>query len=354
MLRYLILVAFIFSLTASFAQVRKYSNEFLSIGVGARSLAMSNSTIASVDDVTAGYWNPAGLLNMTRNLNIGLMHSEYFAGISKFDYGAVGIKNSDSSAIGISIIRFGTDDIPDTRDLVDANGVLHYDLITNFSVADYAFMFSYARKSKIHGLQYGANVKIIRRVVGDFASAWGFGLDAGLQYTHKEWQFGAMARDITSTFNAWKYNTSTFEEVFNRTGNEIPENGMEITMPKLLLGASRHFPIYKKIRGMAELDADLSFDGKRDVVIKGDPISVDPHLGIEFDWSKIVYLRMGVGNIQKVPNFDGKTETTFQPNIGIGIRYKRFGLDYALTDIGNQSIALYSNVFSLFYSLDKK
>jgi hypothetical protein len=83
-------------------------------------------------------------------------------------------------------------------------------------------------------------------------------------------------------------------------------------------------------------------------------MSIDPHLGIELNWNKIVYLRMGLGNIQRVPNIDAKEETTFQPNIGIGIRYKRFGLDYALTDIGDQSVALYSNVFSLFYSLDRK
>ena len=33
----------------------KYSNEFLQIGVGARSLGMSNSVIASTTDITAGY-----------------------------------------------------------------------------------------------------------------------------------------------------------------------------------------------------------------------------------------------------------------------------------------------------------
>lgn len=354
MLRLLAIIAFVFSLTVTFAQAPKYSNEFLSVGVGARSLAMANSTVSSVNDVTAGYWNPAGLLNLTNNLNIGLMHSEYFAGIAKFDYGGLAIKNSDSSAIGITILRFGVDDIPNTLDLVDANGNVHYDRISSFSVADYAFMFSYARKAKIQGLQYGVNVKVIRRIAGEFASAWGFGLDAGLQYKKGKWNYGVMARDITSTFNAWKYNTSTFEEAFNLTGNAIPENGLEITLPKLLLGVSRTFPIYKKIEGLAEINADMTFDGKREVVIKGDPMSIDPHLGIELNWNKIVYLRMGLGNIQRVPNIDAKEETTFQPNIGIGIRYKRFGLDYALTDIGDQSVALYSNVFSLFYSLDRK
>jgi hypothetical protein len=36
----------------------------------------------------------------------------------------------------------------------------------------------------------------------------------------------------------------------------------------------------------------------------------------------------------------------FQPNIGLGFKYKGM-IDYALTDLGNQSAALYSNIFSL-------
>ncbi len=350
----LIIISLLVFVSSSFAQAPKYSNEFLSVGVGARSLAMANSSVASVNDVTAGYWNPSGLLNLEHNLNMGLMHAEYFAGIAKLDYGAVAIKNSDSSAIGFTLIRFGVDDIPNTLDLVDNNGNINYDKISSFSIADYAFMFSYARKSTIPGLRYGANAKIIRRVAGKFASAWGFGIDASAQYDKGKWTFGAMARDITTTFNAWKFNTSTFEEAFIKTGNEIPKNGLEITMPKLMLGAAYRFHIYKKFDGLAEFNSDMTFDGKRDVLIKSDPISIDPHVGFEFSYNKLVYLRMGVGNIQKVPNIDGKEETTFQPNIGIGIRYKRFGLDYALTDIGDQSIALYSNVFSVYYSLDKK
>ena len=63
----------------------KYSNEFLAIGVGGRSLGMSNACVATIDDVTSGYWNPAGLMGIESDLQIGLMHSEYFAGIAKYD-----------------------------------------------------------------------------------------------------------------------------------------------------------------------------------------------------------------------------------------------------------------------------
>src|ERR1044072_1674572 len=93
-----------------FAQAPKYSNEFLNIGVGARALGMSNAYITSVNDVTAGYWNPAGLNRIGNQHQVALMHSEYFAGIAKYDYGAFATRLDSSSVLGVSLIRFGVDD----------------------------------------------------------------------------------------------------------------------------------------------------------------------------------------------------------------------------------------------------
>ena len=58
-----------------------YSNEFLNIGVGARSHAMSGAVEASVNDINAAYWNPAGLSNIKSSLQLGVMHSEWFGGV---------------------------------------------------------------------------------------------------------------------------------------------------------------------------------------------------------------------------------------------------------------------------------
>lgn len=337
------------------AQAPKYSNEFLNVGVGARALGMSNSYITSVDDVTAGYWNPAGLLGIGKQHQVALMHSEYFAGIAKYDYGAFATRLDSASVLGVSLIRFGVDDIPNTTELIDANGNVNYDKITTFSAVDWALMVSYAKTVKIPGLRLGANVKIIRRKIGDFAGAWGFGLDAGAQYDYKKWQFAAMVRDITSTFNAWSFNLSEeMAQTFVATGNEIPENSVEITLPKLLLGSARKFNITKKISLLAEINADATFDGKRNVLIKSKAISLDPHLGIEAGYMNLVFLRAGIGNYQSYTDALGKQIKTFQPNIGVGVRIKSVCIDYALTDIGDQSVALYSNVFSLKVDINKK
>jgi len=339
-----------------FAQSPKYSNEFLSIGVGAKALSMSNSNTAIVDDVTSGYWNPAGLVLIKSNIQVGVMHSEYFAGIAKYDYAAIAAKIDEQSTAGFSFIRFGVDDIPNTTELIDAEGNIDYNRITTFSAADYGFLFSYARKLKKEGLRVGANAKIVHRKVGDFAKAWGFGLDAGVQYDLKKWKFGLMARDITSTFNAWSFDLpDRMKEVFTITGNEIPENSLEITLPKLILSAGRNLILSKNFSVLVDIDADMTSDGKRNVLFKSNFISIDPHLGAELSYKNFLFFRGGIGNIQNETDMSGKKVRTFQPNMGIGIKIKdTVSIDYAFTDIGDNSIALYSNIFSLKFNINKR
>ena len=340
--------------TALVAQTPKYSNEFLAIGVGARGLGLSGAMSAMVNDATAGYWNPAGLTKVKGNLQIALMHSEYFAGIAKYDYGSFAAPIDATKTIGVSIIRFAVDDIIDSTDLIDKDGNIDYDRLKSFSSADYAFLFSYAQKTKITGLSLGANAIVVHRKVGDFAKAWGFGLDAGAQYEKGKWTFAAVGKDITSTFNAWTYNTENLEAVFNQTGNAIPENGLEVTLPRLILGTAFKTNIIKKITVNPALDLDITFDGKRNVPVKTDVMSIDPKIGVEFGYDDFIFLRAGLGNIQTIKNIDASTSTTAQPNIGIGLRLRNVIIDYALTNIGNSSESLYSNVFSLRLNIVRK
>src|SRR5215218_5890425 len=94
------------------AQFRKYSNEFLNIGAGARGLAMGSAQVASVSDGTAGYWNPAGLANVKDHGNVNVMQAEYFAGIGKYDYASIALPMSNNKrTLGITALRFAVDDI---------------------------------------------------------------------------------------------------------------------------------------------------------------------------------------------------------------------------------------------------
>ena len=332
----------------------KYSNEFLSIGVGANALGLSNSVVAGVDDVTAGYWNPAGLTEIGDFLQVGAMHAEYFAGIAKYDYIGIAKPIDDKSTAGFTFIRFGVDDIPNTTQLIDKDGNINYDNITTFSAGDYAFLFSYARKLPVDGFSLGGNFKIIYRQVGDFARSWGFGLDAGLKYKlGDKWKFGLLARDVSTTFNAWSFSLDDqMKETFLLTGNEIPENGLEITLPKIIMGAQFKTNLVKEFYLKTEIDMAFNTDGRRNVLIRTNPVSIDPYMGLEIGYGKWVALRFGAGNMQWIKNPDFTESLTFQPNIGIGVGFKGISIDYAFTDIGDASVALYSHVFSLRFKFN--
>lgn len=342
------LVAFLFaSYFANSQSARKYSNEFMNIGVDAAALGMSNAKVASTDDVNSGYWNPAGLIHL-EDKQVSLMHASYFANIAQYDYAGFAMPIDNESAWGISLIRFGVDDILNTTQLIDNQGNIDYNRISLFSTADYGFTFSYARKLKIPGFQYGVNAKVIRRIIGDFANSWGFGFDVGIQFERDDWQFGLMVRDVTTTYNIWNIDQKEYEKIKDAIpgeNQEIPEDS-EITMPTAQLGMAKKFIIRYDYSILAAANLNMRFSRTSDI-ISTEAVSIDPALGFEFGYTDLVFLRAGVGNFQKTIQLDGGERVGFQPNIGVGFKYKGIQVDYALTDIGDQSAALYSNIFSV-------
>ncbi len=333
--------------------VRKYSNEFLAIGVSARGVAMGNAITASTSDIFSTYYNPSGLLSMKNDLQLGYMHSEHFAGIAKFDYGASAYRISTDQAIAISFVRFGVDNIPNTLNLY-ADGVLNYDRVTMFSVADMAFFGSYAQKLPIQNLIIGGNVKVIHRQAGNFAKAWGFGFDIGAKYFYNHWIFAALARDITGTFNAWRFNTDELREVFILTENEIPQNSLEVTSPRILGAVAYQYTFFEKLNLLGEVNLDITTDKKRNTLIKTNIISIDPQIGMEIGYESTVFGRFGLRNFQKETRDGGQKQFTVLPSAGIGLVINNLVIDYAYTNIGNVSGALYSHVISVGYRIATK
>ncbi len=319
----------------------------MNIGVDAAALGMSNAVVAHTSDVNSGYWNPAGLVHLEDN-QLALMHSSYFANIANYNYAAYAMPLDDRSAIAISIIRFGVDDILDTTQLIDDQGNINYDRINLFSAVDYGLTFSYARKLNVPGFNYGVNAKVIRRIIGEFASSWGFGLDLGIQFESGNWKFGVMARDITTTFNAWSIDADKLADIqgaIEGQNQEVPA-GTELTLPKLQIGMSKMFEFNYDYTLRAEFDLNMRFAETNDL-ISTSFASINPALGFEFGYTDLVFLRAGVGNFQNELQIDNSENLTFQPNFGVGFKYNGIQIDYAFTDIGDQSAALYSNVFSL-------
>ena len=340
----------------------KFSNEFLNIGVGARALGMGKVQVSLADNATAGYWNPAGLVNQTHKYDGVLMHSELFAGVVKNDYAAFSMPLDDKSAIGVSVMRLGIDNIADTRNLINESGYVDYSKIEYFSVADYALLLSYARKlGNVEGLSVGGNGKIIYRNIGKFAKGYGFGIDAGVQYNRKGWNLALMARDVTTTFTQWSINAEEYQKGINSTyanGNDpTPKNSAEITLPRFLLGAGRRFELPKEFSALVAVDLETTTDGQRNTPIATKLLSVDPRVGLELGYKNLVFLRGGAGSYQKVQNFTVNSNGTYgsswkgQYSLGAGVAVSGLRVDLALARQAVEKLGSSSQINSLIVSL---
>jgi hypothetical protein len=272
--------------------VAKYAGEFISLGVGGRALGMGGAFVALANDVTAGYWNPAGLSHMIYP-QITFMHDEQFGSLVNYDYGAVAMPLGFNSSIGVSIIRLGVDDIANTQNAgVDGNGNPASDpylpgfridpsRVTYFNAADWAFYLTYSKKHS-EVFSYGANVKIIRRELGD-NSATGIGFDIGVWYAPLEGLvLGANLQDVTTTFMAWNTGTN------------------ELISPTMKIGSAYFIEAFDG-RFTPALDMDLRFENRRSAsTVNIGSVSADLHSGVEFQFRNLVALRVGYSDIKQV------------------------------------------------------
>ena len=316
-------------------EFRKYANSFLYHGIDARGRALGNAILTSSEDVFSGYWNPAGLADVDASqTQVGYMH--VFDGLYNYDVAGVAFPTKrKGETLALNAVRYGIDDIPNTIFLVDESGNINPNNITGFSAADYGGYLSYSKPLNSQ-LNLGASAKVIHRNVGDFAKAWGAGVDVGLKYKHINNKFKAalFAKDLFGTYTSWDFNFDDPEirQVFENTGNEIPADGtIEANTPNVVLGGSYLFDL-NRLTILSEVNLDLTFDGQRNTLVSSEALSIDPHMGVEFGYDRTIFLRAGINNIQQATNIDSfNDEWSLQPSAGAGVKQKRFEIDYALT-----------------------
>lgn len=280
--------------------VGKYAGEFLTLGVGARYLAMGGTSSAFVSDIHASYWNPAGLANL-QYPQIALMHASSFANLVSYDYAGVAFPMGTRQTIGISLVRLGISEIADTRNAWDpeTNDVKANpnQYITFFDAADYAFFLSYSNQTLNH-LKYGFNVKAIHRSLGSVGSALGLGFDIGLMYAPTQnLSLGLNVQDVTTTFLAWD---SGYNELIS------PTVKMGISYQFFMLGGKFIFA----------QDYDTRFEGRaRAAQIHIGAVSIDIHTGMEYEYKNTLCLRTGIDDIGKL-------------TLGAGLKLSELQIDY--------------------------
>ncbi|MBF8248147.1 MAG: hypothetical protein HW374_947 [Bacteroidetes bacterium] len=294
--------------------VGKYAGEFLAIGVGGRALGLGGAYTALANDATAGYWNPGALVRINYP-EIALMHDERFGGLFNYDFASVALPYGPDVSLGISLIRLGVDGIPDTRSAwIDNNGNgifdnvdrLDYDKISYFSSADWALFLTYSKKVD-ETFSYGANVKFVRRSLGD-QSATGIGFDIGLLYSpFTDFYLGVNAQDVTTTLVSWS------------TGRN------ELISPTIKLGSAYFFEMLGG-RFAPAFDVDIRFENRRFASVAHiGPVSFDPHIGLEYELVGLAALRLGYNDVKQV-------------SFGAGVHLRRLDIDYSFARVQNREL----------------
>ena len=284
------------------ASAGKYAAEFLDTGIGVRALGMGGAFVASADDGSAGFWNPAGMVQ-ARRTEVSFMHAAHFNGLLQSDVLHL-IRPSQSLALGATYLRVGIDGIKYTSRL-DLNGRPVID--REVTDVEDALLLS-AAKSLRPNLSFGATVKALRQRVGD-NSALGFGVDLGVHWRPApQWALGASLQDISGTHVYWD------------TGHR------DIKPPRLNVGAS-----WKKSINLLRSSLALSvqqivrFEGRSvDGALNfGEFGNTDVSLGGEYTVYDLLSVRLG--------------SHTGALTAGAGISFKQFRLDYAFMshDLGN-------------------
>lgn len=311
------------------AQVVGNANDFLEIGGFAAGQSLGNADGAYVSGAEAGHCNPAGLSLDGGKMDFAFLHNRYMGGLATQNMLAAACQTDSLTTFGVTLVRVGVDDIQNTLHLFDADGKINYDNITYFSVADYALFFSFGRRlRRIPALTVGGNVKLIYRHEGDFANAYGFGIDLAARYSWRRLSCAAVLRDATTTFDFWSVNETKFDSAYLATGNTVPESRLEQRSPSLHLSAA-----YKMERGdfgaaaMATLRTYFGYNTQ--YIIHSNFASIDPALGVELSYKDIVFVRGGISDFQHDNNLTISHKTSARPSIGAGLRLYGFRIDYA-------------------------
>ena len=345
--------------TAHGQRIAKYGADFLAGGVDARALGMGGAYVSLADEVSAGYWNPAGLSHL-QYPELSYMRVERFSGAVSFDYGAVALPVTDRSTVAISGFRSGVNDIVNTLEAWNPDrGVplgSYESRITRFSAADWALFVSYSRRLTDR-LTVGVNFKGIQRSIGDFAEAWGYSMDVAAQYRTGPYRFGAVIRDVSTMLQSWSVNPEAFDvnctdPVTNQpfdacinpetdslyAGNaakyqavfsqEIPSGGTALVLPVARLGSGAVWPVGDGHRLTVELDVDVAVEGRRAFAPNLGDVSFHPRLGAAFSYKGVAELRAG---IQRLQYGDG-IGLDLTPSVGAGLDIEQFSIDFSFGD----------------------
>jgi hypothetical protein len=271
---------------------------------------MGGAFVALANDVTAAYYNPAGLTQINYP-QVALMYDSQFGNLVNYNYAAVALPYGKDYTFGLSVMRLAVDGISDTRnalvdkltgnviyDIMNANARIDQSLVKEFSDQDWAFYLSAAKRYS-DDLSFGVNVKFISRSIAEY-SAFGIGFDAGALYRASDnLALAATLQDVTTTLVAWS------------TGRN------ELITPTLKLGSLYSLQFMNSFVFTPAVDFDVRFENRQFAsIFNVGPVSFDPHAGFELTYNRVFAIRAGYNDVK-------------QFTLGAGVKLPKLNIDYS-------------------------
>lgn len=266
-----------------------YVNEFMEVGVGARALGMGNAFVGLANDVSAFYWNPAGLTQL-ENPELFLMYSDNFESVMSTSTASF-VYPAKSYTIAISAYWLQVAGIP----LTDTTGGTVRDT-GSINASDFVVYLSYAHP--FASFNIGVNVKGLYRDWG-VGSGYGFQTDVGILSKLGDVAYGFNIVNLIGT--PIYFSDNVVDTIIKDTLSPIIKSGISFT--ECFSDATLNISI----------GLDTSFEEK---VTEFSSLHTDTHLGAEYVWKNQFALRAG------------RDKGIF--NAGCGLIYEAIKLDYAL------------------------
>ena len=286
------------SISISFADTGRYSNESMASGGGARALAMGKAYSALANDAWSLFWNPSGLIDVEL-LEAGLMHSERFDGVVDYDAAVFAIPGQDGSVLTAGMLRLGVNGIPFTKleDQSQPHSVNNRVEVDHY-VNEGRYTFFVGKAGQYRNWRWGIAPKLLFHHLGSDYRAYGLGIDVGAggePFPAFPLKVGLAVRDLLGTVLAWE-----------QTGRK------EVIPPTLRCGVASviHIP---KLEATVSPAVDLSY--RFEVLGGSDAAAL--HLGMEYMVKDMVALRIG----------SDEGTLTF----GGGMKLKPVSIDYAFS-----------------------
>lgn len=330
----IIVMLIIFIATQSFAisKVGTTAAQFLKIGAGARAIGMGAAFVAVANDVSAIYWNPAGVARLENN-EVVLLHTEWLADVS-YDYVAASINMGNIGSIGFSLTSVSMDEM-EVRTELEPEGTGEF-----FDAGDIAASLCWSR-NLTDRFSIGFNAKYVRQKIWHM-SASGLAVDVGTMFTT---QFNGMRIGMS---------IANFGPNMKMSGRDARSY---IDVNPDALGSNDQIPVYLAMDSWSlpiTFRVGVAMDALKDqnncITLALDALhpndnSESVNFGIEYAFQDWAFIRLGWQSLflpdDERGSFLGGSGSgeAYPTNAGVGFSYAftpnfKIKLDYAYADFG--------------------